>query len=221
MSSIHAQNTQLLAARCQEAMTHFQPVSRAEDACFELFARALLQQDAAAWDALVAQYRRLILFWIGAERSDAEDLMQELLWHFWARYKGVDLAAHFDDLPHLLRYLQRAAHNAVISAERRTAHEVLVAEVDSAAQVGAPETDALRHLAADHLLELIAACAQTPDEQLVMALSYEVGLAPRQICQAHPQRFGAPRTVSLIKERVLTRIRHALAAADVDRHDLQ
>ena len=147
--------------------------------------------------------------------------MQDILWHFWTRYKGADLAADFDDLPHLLRYLQRAAHNAVISAERRAAHEVLVAEVEDAARSGAPETDALRHLVADHLQELIAACAQTPDEQLVMVLSYEVGLAPRQIHQAHPQRFDSPRAVSLIKERVLTRIRHALATADVDFHDLQ
>ena len=221
MSTVYEQNTQQLAARCQEAMARLQPVPREEDTCFELFARALLHGDQAAWDVLVTQYRRLILFWIGADRSDAEDLLQELLWHFWTRYQGADLATHFPDLPHLLRYLQRAAHNAAISADRRAAHEVLVAEVDNPTLPITPETDALRHLAADELQTLIAACVQTTDEELVMRLSYEVGWAPRQICEAYPQRFANPRAVSLIKERVLTRVRHALVAADIDFYDLQ
>ena len=76
--------------------------------------------------------------------------------------------------------------------------------------------DVLRHLATAELQALVVACIHTPDEQLVMALSFEAGLMPRQVQQAHPQRFPSPRAVSLIKERVLTRLRHALTDAKED-----
>lgn len=216
MLPVQELNTEQLAVRCRETMRHHREIAPAEDACFELFARALRTQDEAAWAALLVQYRQLVFYWIGPERSDAEDLLQELLWHFWHRYKGTELGDTFSDLPHILSYLQRSAHNAVISADRRAAHEVLVAEVDQPGGNHSPEVDALEHLAATELQTLLTACIHTPDEQIVMTLSFEAGLMPRQIQQAHPERFSTPRAVSLIKERVLTRLRHALTDPEID-----
>lgn len=216
MSSVRDLETEQLAAQCHEAMRHQKAIARAEDACFELFARALRSQDEEAWAALLVQYRHLFFYWIGPARSDAEDLMQDVVWHFWQRYKGTELGDNFSDLSHVLSYLQRSAHNAIISADRRAAHEVLVAEVDQSGGVHSPEADALEHLAATELQTLLAACIHTPDEQLVMTLSFEAGLMPRQIQQAHPERFSTPRAVSLIKERVLTRLRHALTDPEID-----
>ena len=130
MPSVQEQNIEQLAVQCREAMGHYQATAHADDACFELFARALRTQDEVAWTALIVQYRQLFFYWIGAGRSDAEDLLQDLLWRFWQRYKGAELADHFADLPHVLRYLQRSAHNAAISADGRTANEVLIADPD-------------------------------------------------------------------------------------------
>lgn len=220
MLSVQELNTAQLAVQCREAMRHHRPLARTEDACFELFARALRTQDEEAWAALWVQYRQLVYFWVGPDRSDAEDLLQELFWHFWQRYKGEELDNHFPDLPHVLRYLQRSAHNAAISADRRTAHEVLVADVDDPGGMRSPEVDALDHLAATEVQTLLAACIHTPDERLVMTLSFEVGLKPRQIQQAHPAQFPTVRAVSLIKERVLTRLRHTLAVTTADPLDL-
>lgn len=220
MSVMWQLNTEQLTLQCREAMSHHLTAARGDDACYELFTRALRTQDEAAWSALIVQYRPLFFYWIGPERNDAEDLLQELLWHFWQRFKGAELGDHFPDLLHVLGYLQRAAHNAAISADRRAAHEVLVAEVDDPGGLCSPEQDALAHLAATEVQTLLATCIHTPDEQLVMTLCFEVGLMPRQIQQAHPERFPTPRAVSLIKDRVLTRLRHALTSARGDFQNL-
>ena len=59
MQGVQQQDVEQLVMQCCEAMKHHQIRPRSEDACYELFVRALRFQDEAAWSALIAQFRPL------------------------------------------------------------------------------------------------------------------------------------------------------------------
>ena len=69
-----------LARRCREETMRFLRGEPREDSyCFELFERAIAQREADAWEAIMTQYRGIVLAYVGQDhtifRKSAEELI--------------------------------------------------------------------------------------------------------------------------------------------------
>lgn len=200
--------------------------------CFELFRRALELAEQAAWQAVAAQYQRLVLEWVYAARrasadaADPEELAHEAFERFWRTLAGRcnPLVARFPHVGALLKYLQQCAVTTVLDQRRRELRQGrLNARIEqaerSAAVTGFEEATVARVDQADLLARVrtwVAAEVADPDERLVLQASYTDDLSPAAIAARYPERFTDAAMVRQIKERVLRRARRALLDGNGD-----
>jgi RNA polymerase sigma factor (sigma-70 family) len=203
---LHPQGLSLteVAMRCREESAR--PTERRDPIfCLELFRRAVAGHDPAAWDAIYAQYQSLVRYWLGAV-ADVEDLIQETFARFSRAVTAERLAAgDFPSLGSLLAYLRVTAINRRIDAARHTAREQQAQKAwweEAQQRADAAELASGRQALADH----IAALVTDETERLVLRLSYENCLPPREIARLYPQRFENAEAVSRIKERLKKRL---------------
>jgi DNA-directed RNA polymerase specialized sigma24 family protein len=195
-----------LAERCrQEADRSRRGLPHNPRYCFELFRRAIAEDNQAAWEAIYVQYHDLIRHWTG-NPCNADDLIQETL----ARFSAAITAERMGDFPtlgSLLQFLRVTAKNLVITRRRRQEREQRglddwLAEVERQAL---PNLDA--RLDHESLMIDIRSRLRDSDEELVFTLTFEFDLSPQEIAARHPERFPAAEDVYRIKERFLRRLR--------------
>jgi len=198
-----------LAARCRSE-TDRPATQRDERFCLELLRRALAAGDAQAWAAVYAQYHALVRHWLGRV-NDAEDLVQETFARFRQAFSAERLASgRFPTLASLLAFLRTVAINQRINQARRIEHERKALEKLGQEGAAVWEADGLdraqHHELADYIHGLI------PDERewLMLRLSYEFDLTPREIAHSYPYHFADATEVGRIKERVIKRLRNDL-----------
>src|SRR5262249_13115511 len=119
------------------------------ESCVELFRRALVEHDDAAWSAVYSVYSGLIRLWIGTLRLadpgvvDADDLVNATFERLWHAVDGEKFAS-FPSLSALLQYLKMCTRCAAITYHRaQAAHaaEVTASEREAALQEVAAEGD--------------------------------------------------------------------------------
>lgn len=195
-----------LAKRCQrESNRSRRNLSHDPRYCYELFRRAIAENNQAAWGALYTQYQNLIRHWVG-NPHDAEDLIQETLTRFSTAITP-DRLSDFPTLGSLLQFLKVTARNLVISRQRRADRERrgLDKWLAKAKRRTPPDLNAsLNHEA---LIADIRSRLQDPDEELVFTLTFEFDLSPQEIVDHHPQHFPTAGDVYRVKERFLRRLR--------------
>ena len=199
-----------LAERCRQEMAKSRRKQPADDRyCFELFRRAIVQQDQQAWEAVFHQYRRLVYSWIGASHPEAEDLVNEVFTRFLQRITLDEFQRRFHHLGGVLGYLQVCAKNLVINRWRCQEREKKILAIlgDTRPIIRSPESEALENIARQELAAHINTRLRDERERLVFYLSYELGLKPKEIRERYPDKFESPKDVSRIKERVLERLR--------------
>ena len=77
-----------LIRRCAQEMLRFRKQKPYDPwHCYELFRRALVERDEAAWAAIYKQYQRLVRFWIGTSGDDADALVNQAFAKLW---QGID-----------------------------------------------------------------------------------------------------------------------------------
>src|SRR3954468_20434187 len=93
-----------LARRCHEETLRFLRGDERDDAfCFEIFQRAVVRRDDQAWQAIVAQYRGIVLAYVGQHAAAALLRESDEFWinrafqRFWAAV-GPDRFGQFPDL---------------------------------------------------------------------------------------------------------------------------
>lgn len=193
--------------------------------CFELFRRALEDEEPTAWLAIDAQYRQLILRW-GSDYApdlpteEIERIVPDALPKFWQSLtKSKDpLIDRFAHIGALLKYLKQCTFSVLMDYRRQfqrserikkrlemTEPVLTVSQEDEQAVVD--------RLEQEQLLEQIRAWIQAHvtdvEERQVLYLSYQVGLSPAQIAARHPDQFPEAQVVRRIKERILKRARRA------------
>jgi RNA polymerase sigma factor (sigma-70 family) len=180
-------------------------------ACYELFRRALLEQDQEAWAAIYRQYERLVHSWVGPTQLDGDGLVNDAFRRFW-QAMSPERFSTCPSLSALLAYLRHCARSALYDAIRRT-------ERRQAAEMALDRWQALQDrprslTLSDNLLETIAGqqiqeyvlARLDAQEQLVFEASFEWHLKPRHIATEWPQLFSGAQEVSRIKERILRRL---------------
>jgi RNA polymerase sigma factor (sigma-70 family) len=206
-----------LAARCRQESAAAE--RRDLRHCLELFRRAIVGQEDAAWTAVYAQYQALVRHWLG-RRPDTDDLLQETFWRFQRGVTAERFAAgQFPTLGSLLAFLRTTAVNLLINERRRQERERRALGTRLEPRRGAPDApdhDAAASVTPDYLAEVaraeLAALIRSlvPDETewLALRLSYEYDLPPREIARRHPGRFQDAAEVSRIKERLKKRLQN-------------
>ncbi len=201
---------------CQQSAVrrHAQQLADDDSACFELFRRAIEDENQVAWSALHTQYYRLVAHWLNCTDPEGDDLIEETFVRFWRTLHGVRLAQVFGSLGAVLTYLRKCALSARMDLARQAAR-TQVAELPENVASSDPPVDeaALNAIIYETLRVAVERWLQThlenAQERLVVYLSYDLGLSPAEIAQRHPERFVDVREVHRIKERLLKRMRRS------------
>jgi RNA polymerase sigma factor (sigma-70 family) len=200
---------QYLAELCrQESKRSIAAGSDPAGACFELFRRAIVDGCQDAWQAVYAQYRRLVLYWVNGGADDREDLAQLALEKF-IRAVTPEVFGRFNGIDKLLAFLKRCARSALIDKNRRTEREEralrMLGSYDPPHTVSS-EQEALNRVHGEQCAERVYARLRDDLERRVIYLSFELDLKPSEIARRYPADFPTAHYVSRIKERVLRRL---------------
>jgi DNA-directed RNA polymerase specialized sigma24 family protein len=196
-----------LAARCSQETAQSRQRQLADDRyCFELFRRAIVLREDVAWNALMAQYGRLVRSWLDVRGPDAEALVNDTFARFWQQISPDRFQHGFHHLGGVLGYLRKCARSAAIARWRQEKQQEKLAMLLRDRHKGSSERDPLLDFNAPELVAYVKARLDER-EWRVIELSIIYGLKPRQIHAQHPDEFTSPHEVSHIKERGLERLR--------------
>ncbi len=227
-SSAHQLNLAQIIRLCREES--FQERQKEDGHCFELFRRALTDDDHAAWAAVQQQYHGLVLSWLrraAAEplgAAEEDDLTQSIYAKFWSslsRQNGP-LADRFPHVGALLKYLNRCALTTFLDYQNRQQRQaILQKRLAQEVKIRLYENPIPGHMENLQQQEKLLAVRQWAATQLadeqekqLYALLYSEGLKPREIVARFPQQFPTTEDVRRVKARILARARRALATID-------
>lgn len=214
-----------LCDRCRAETRHFHGGQPHDDRfCFELVRRAVEARDEHCWRELTEIYAEQVASWCrrsGAGEGEVEEMAAAAWVKFWQHYTVRKLADANGATAAPLAYLKLCARSAVLDERRRQAraqsHETVAYEWTDAPDAVA-ELDPAR-LDAAAFWSLIAEHLHDAREQVVVRLTYELGLKPAEIYALHAERFADVREVYKITRNILDRLRRSRALADWLRTD--
>jgi DNA-directed RNA polymerase specialized sigma24 family protein len=205
-----------LARRCREETVRFLSGGDRDDAyCFEIFQRAVVDRDQEAWEAIVVQYRGIILACVGQHSAAAVLRETDDYWvnrafqRFWSAV-GPDRFGYFPDLPSLLKYLKLCVHSVLMDdmRARRAGSTTSLDDVpESLPSRANAESTVLGKLSAQQLWETINRQLQDDAERQVVLLSFVRDLKPAEIAERHPELFATVADVYRVKRNVIERLR--------------
>lgn len=207
-----------LARHCREETGKFVRGEPRDDSyCFELFARAIERREPPAWEAIVAQYRGMVIAAIKQHSAAALVGENDDFWvnrtfqRFWIAL-GRDRFGHFNGLPALLKYLKMCAHSVLMDEVRARRGAQLSSLEDlppGAGQAVDAEDEAIGALSGVELWQVVKQVLPEESEWLVAYLSLARDLKPAEIQQRHQDRFATVADVYRIKRNVLDRLRRS------------
>jgi hypothetical protein len=207
-----------LARRCREETMLFLRGEPRDDAfCFELFTRAVTLRDHDAWEAIMLQYRGIVLAYVGQHPAASVVHEPDDFWvnrafqRFWIAV-GPDRFGQFRDLPGLLKYLKLCVHSVLLD-EVRSRRAGSVSSLGDVPESAPDPTDAAAHvvgeLAGQQLWGAIANELQDEPERVVAYLSFARDLKPAEIYRRHPSLYDSVADVYRVKRNVIERLRRS------------
>jgi hypothetical protein len=178
---------------------------------YELFRRAILHREEAAWAAIHARYRSLLISW--AYRSSArarvgeccDDIADQALARAWVALTP-ERFAEFPTLAKLLSYLRACVATAAIDGARAYAADERALHTLQAGSAATPEQIVMAGIDRDALWRTVIALAATPAERAVIVENLAYGLPPRAILERHPQLFADIAEVYGTKRNLFARL---------------
>jgi RNA polymerase sigma factor (sigma-70 family) len=214
MSQRHLRQLDLseIAEGCQRESDRFRAGQPGEEGhCFELFRRAIEEDDQDAWSAIYAQYRQLVAKWLGGHRA-SDELIETAFEKFWRTLRSVRLSRRFKHVGAVLAYLRKCAVSVRLDLERKEQREDrIVLNERIVARAGDVEDLALDNLSHTALCATVQRWltenVQEEQERQMVHLSYELDLSPSEIARRFPGQFTDVQEVHRVKERLLKRLR--------------
>jgi hypothetical protein len=206
-----------LAHRCREETLRFLRGEPRDDTfCFEIFFRAVVERDDDAWAAIMAQYRGIVLAYIGRHSSTAvlrepdEYWVNRVFQRFWSAV-SADRFGQFPDLAALLKYLKLCVHSVLMDEMR--ARRAATTPLDEVAESGPASTSdeyaVIGKLVGEHLWQSVLRELQDEAERVVVYLSFARDLKPSEIFVRYPGLYGSVGDVYRIKRNVVERLRRS------------
>ena len=205
-----------LAERCREETLRFlRGQDRSDAYCFEIFKRAVVGRDDAAWEAIMSQYRGIVLAYVGQHTAAAVLRESDDYWlnrafqRFWSAV-GPERFSAFPDLPALLKYLKLCVHSVLLDEVRARRVAVSLDEIPEVTPSAADaERAVLSELSGQQLWQTIKRELHDEAEEKVAFLSFARDLKPGEIAERHPTLFGSVADVYRIKRNIIERLRRS------------
>jgi len=181
---------------------------------YELFRRALVERDEAAWEQLYLHYSGLVEGWIrrcsafANTGESSEYFVVGAFAKFWRALSPERFAA-FPTLASLLQYLQLCATSVVIDSVRAQSWSGSLLEETTALErdpATAPDEEAMNRLDREEFWRFIDTQLQSEIERVVVYSSFVLGLTPRAIYARRPDLFDTVNDVYNVKRNVLGRL---------------
>lgn len=177
----------------------------------DLFQRAIVTGDPAAWEALCAHYSTLVRSWLrrhpAAHLADETDeyLVNRTFERFWQCMRP-DHFGTFAGLPALLQYLKLCAHSILMDDVRARARQ-RPDQIPMPESTPSPEEGIVGQITASELWQVVSTEARDEAELLVATLTFRHGLRPREIYEHCPDQFATIADIYRIKRNLLERLR--------------
>jgi hypothetical protein len=200
-----------LAQRCADETQKFRR-NEPNDAqfCMELLRRALVDEIPEAFTRVYRIYEQQVLAWVYAHArfretdESAEYFAGWALRSFYFGVRGAKFAA-FPALPHLLAYLKSCVHTSIAQYVRDQLPPP-AAPLDAVAEPRA-ESDLAERLDAAELWNHIGALLPDERDRLLAHCVFTLGMKPRHIHTAYPQRWRDEREISVALYRIRSLLR--------------
>jgi RNA polymerase sigma factor (sigma-70 family) len=206
-----------LAQRCaQETDLYFTHQDYDSRYCFELFRRAIRENDEHALEVVIVQYQPLVARWVDkwmdkyadlpSFHEETQDFVAQAFERFWISFTP----AKFDksqSLAAVLRYLQMCVNGAITDAWRK-ARRIQLEQDSQEEEQAAPEPDPTPEdlLQNDEFWQLIKKKARDPKEYKVVYASFHLALSPREILAEYPGEFRDIKQIYQYKANFLERL---------------
>jgi DNA-directed RNA polymerase specialized sigma24 family protein len=190
-----------------------------DTAGLELFRRAMVDDDATAWQAVMDVYRPLLV--ANAGRRVVRGLVIEddgfcvdrAFQRFWQACRKGRLH-QFDDLAAILKYLKMCLGSVLLDEARARRRQACMSidDVPPETCISAdPAAQVIGQLTTHDLWATVDRELNGTRERLVAHLSFVGGLTPREILACHPDEFHDVFDVYRTKRNVVERLRHSSA----------
>jgi DNA-directed RNA polymerase specialized sigma24 family protein len=181
---------------------------------YELFRRALVERNEAAWEHLYRHYCSLVEGWVrrsGAFTSSGESSEYFVVGAFTKFWRAVtpERFEAFPTLASLLHYLQLCATSVVIDSVRAQSwSEMLPEETVHQHQVAQhyPDEEAMNRVDREEFWRFIDEQLNDESERVVVYYSFVLGLTPRAIYARRGDLFASVNDVYNVKRNVLGRL---------------
>jgi DNA-directed RNA polymerase specialized sigma24 family protein len=193
--------------------------------CVELFRRALIEHDEAAWHALYVQYENLVNSWVRAyadsfQDKHPEDFVNEAFARMWQYGIKPNTAERLDGLGKCLAYLKKCAWSSVEDHHRWREKDAL----SNAKSLGdwldlhgaerSIEDSVVWEEIMAQLRHLLEETVHTNEDRLVAEESWVYAQTPREIHSRYPEIFASADDVSRLKHNILKRLQRRIDARD-------
>lgn len=200
-----------LAERCISEINKYSHREEYDDRyCLEIFRRAMVLQEAAAWDLVQRRFAPTVGSWVrrhpnreAAYRHDSEENYIAMAFaRFWvASVNNQQL--EFTSLAAALRFLHACLNSAILDTLRAYSRPNLV----PLPEPGFPEEPMTEDSdEGRNLWEAVMAMLPNKREQRLAYLLYQCGLKPREIVQRCPNEFRDVQEVYRLKRNIMERL---------------
>ncbi|HEY4688945.1 MAG TPA: sigma-70 family RNA polymerase sigma factor [Anaerolineae bacterium] len=206
-----------LAHRCaQETERFFQRQSHDPRYCFELFRRAIREQNQHAWEVIYTQYRALVTGWVHdhpaleSTGEEADYFANTAFEKIWASLTP-ERFERFPDLASVLRYLQMCVSSVILDHVRAAERAKLevpmeVLSVEPSEPGPAIEEAVLDRARRQEFWEWLDAWLRDEKERRVIYGLFVLALKPQKLYQQSRTMFNDVREIYRIKQNVIARL---------------
>ena len=206
-----------LARRCaQETDSYFNHKNYDSRYCFELFRRAIRNNDERALELVIVQYQPLVARWVdrwmdkhpdfSSFNEETQDFIAQAFERFWISFTPAKLEKS-QGLAAVLTYLQMCVNGAITDAWRKLRRLQIEQESrDEEQESSEPEPTPEDLLQKGEFWQLIKKKARDPKEYMVVYASYYLALSPREILAEYPGEFKDIKEIYQHKANFLERL---------------
>jgi DNA-directed RNA polymerase specialized sigma24 family protein len=207
-----------ISHRCaQESDRFFNRKEHDPRFCYELFRRAILDQNQIAWDRILSQYQRLVTHWVerhAAFPGSGEEVQFFTNRAFEKMWIGISPKKFdkFTNLKSILKYLQMCVHSVMVDYVRKKepalvddAPEDLTEQPHSGAAI--VEDAIVDELDGRELWRWLQEQLQDEREKCVVYAMFVYDLKPREVVDQCQDLFDDVKEVYRVKENLLARLR--------------
>ncbi|GAC1322294.1 MAG: hypothetical protein NVSMB2_19540 [Chloroflexota bacterium] len=207
-----------LTSQCRDQTQRFLRGDTTDDRyCLEIFQRAVVDRDDAAWSAILQQYSGIVVAYVAQHTAASEMEHSPDYWinrafqRFWSAV-GPERFGQFPDLASLLKYLKLCAHSVILDEVRARRARIAVSldEVpETFSTTASAERTVLSESNREHLWTVVLDEVSDEAEYQVTYLSFVRDLKPGEIYDRRPELFDSVADVYRIKRNVLQRLRRS------------